>query len=290
MIRGIALLLLSTSLSVVAQSTPHSSLLHATRSSPGDLEVGGDLTGLPTGSIRYVAYEDLLRLPQQTFTVSDDANFHSPTQISGIALSELRGIFGASTRSDLIVAICYDKYRSNYPTSYLSAHHPILVLKINGQLRDKWPRSYHGGPLGPYLISQPKFIPSFRVLSHSDEAQIPFGVIRIDLRTESSVLGSIRPPGTWPADSPVLQGYRIARQNCFRCHNLEAEGGHMANRSWYQIAAWAAADPDNFKRYVRNPLSVIPCSLMPPQPQYDDRTLSALAAYYKTFLVLRTAK
>lgn len=290
MIRGIAALLLSTSLSIVAQSTPHSTLLHATRNSPGDLEVGGDLTGLAPGSTRYVAYEDLLRLPLETFTVSDDANFHDPTQLSGVSLSELPRIFGASTRSDLIVAICYDKYRSNYPIPYLSAHHPMLVLKINGQLRDKWPRSYHGGPLGPYLISQPKFTPSFRVLSHSDEAQIPFGVTRIDLRTASSVLGSIKPPGTWPPNSPVAQGYRIAQQNCFRCHNLNAEGGHMANRSWYQIAAWAATDPDNFKRYVRNPLSVIPCSLMPPQPQYDDATLSALAAYYKTFLTLKASK
>ena len=93
------------------------------------------------------AIEDLLQLPQETYIVSDDSNFHGKTEISGIALSTLAQTLGQS--ADMIVAICYDHYRTNYPADYLRAHHPLLVLRINGQDRDHWPAADNGGVDGP---------------------------------------------------------------------------------------------------------------------------------------------
>jgi mono/diheme cytochrome c family protein len=259
------------------------SMLREQRSSPGDLEVGGDLAGLPQGSTRYLRYEDLLRLPQETYTVSDDTNLSARTAITGISLSTLARLFGPSPESTLIVAICYDRYRTNYPRSYLAAHHPMLVLRINGKLRDEWPRAKNGALLGPYLISHPFFKPSFKVLSHEDEPQIPFGVTRIEFRRESIVFGAIRPPGHWAPDSSVAQGYVIARQDCFRCHNRGAQGGQMAGRDWPQLAAMARTDPARFRQIIRNPASVTPSAKMPGQPGYNDATLDALTAYFRTF-------
>ncbi len=63
------------------------SLLHANRQAETDLEIGGDLAGLPPGSTRFVAYKDLLTLPQATYTVSDDSNFKAKTRITGIPLT-----------------------------------------------------------------------------------------------------------------------------------------------------------------------------------------------------------
>jgi len=261
--------------------------LLAERSSDGDLEIGGELAGLPAGSVRYVRYEDLLQLPQETYTVSDDTNFKGKTEISGVALTTLAKLFGQAAHSDLIVAICYDKYRSNYPSDYLTAHRPILVLKIDGKLRDRWPQSEHGGPLGPYLVSHSAFRPSFKVLSHEDEPQIPFGVTRLDFRTESVVFGAIRPPGKWDANSQVGQGYIIARQDCFRCHGLYGEGGQLASRSWLVLSAWAATDPARFEQYIHNPQSIQPSAKMPAHGGYDQATLDALTAYFKTFTQVR---
>ena len=257
--------------------------LRATRTSPGDLEIGGELAGLATGSVRYVRYEDLLSLPQESYTISDDANFKGRADISGVPLTALAKLFGQTSHSDLIVAICYDKYRSNYPSDYLAAHHPILVLKINGQLRDKWPPSENSGQLGPYLISHPTFKPSFTILSHQDEAQIPFGVTRLDFRTESVVFGAIRPQGKWAKESSVWQGYQIARQDCFRCHGLYGEGGERASRSWLVLAAWAATDPSRFEQYIRNPQSIQTSAKMPAHSEFDEVTLAALTAYFRTF-------
>ena len=271
----------SVALVSIAPADDWKTILHAERSSPGDLEFSGEIAGAPAGDSRYVSYQDLLRLPQETYSIADDSNFHGKTDVSGVALSTLAETFSKS--SDLIVAICYDHYRTNYPKNYLSAHHPILVLRINGQDREHWPSATSGDSMAPYVISHPEFKPSFKVLSHEDEPQIPYGVVRIEFRKEAEVFGAIRPRGKWTTDSPVGMGYVIARQDCFRCHNMGAEGGTMAQRSWPQLADIANKDQARFRAIIRNPPAVTPGAKMPAQPGYDDATLDALTAYFRTF-------
>jgi hypothetical protein len=252
-----------------------SSLLHSSRQAATDLEIGNG---------RFISYQDLLHLPQVTFT-TDDSNFPVPARVSGVTLEELNRLFGA--RGDMIVAICADGYRSNYPMSYLAAHHPVLVLTVDGKAQQDWPKlNDHGGTeLGPYVIANRGFVPSFKILSHTDEAQIPFQVVHLDFRSESQVLGAIAPRGDFAADSPVMQGYRIAEQNCYRCHNMGAEGGQMASIPWPVIGAIAKSSPEFFAKYVRNPQALNPKSRMAGSPNYDDQTIAALQAYFSTFAV-----
>jgi mono/diheme cytochrome c family protein len=259
--------------------------LHATRSSPADLEVGGELAGLPSGTTRFIKREDLLALPQVSYTVSDDANFRVPTQVSGVLLEELTRLLGAAPVSDLVIAICDDRYRANYPRGYIAAHHPLLVLKINGQPPSGWPKDAegHSFDMGPYLISHAKFTPSFKVLAHADEAQIPWGVVRLEFRDESAVFGAIAPRGPHATEPSVQAGYRIAQQNCFRCHNIGREGGQKAGHPWLVLSAWAVSSPEHFAAYVRDPKAKNPRANMPGNPGYDDATISALRAYFQTF-------
>jgi mono/diheme cytochrome c family protein len=265
------------------REAPSKTILHDRRQADSDLEIGGELAGIPRGSARYVSYNDLLKLPQVSYTVSDDSNFSGKTKISGISLDVLSRSLDASAGANLVVAICYDGYRTNYPSAYLSAHRPLLVLKINGKTEANWPKSPEGGSLGPYLISSPAFTPSFKVLSHTDEPQIPFGVTRIEFRNEQTVFGAIAPRGNYGANSPVMNGYRIAQQNCFRCHNMGSEGGQMAGRTWQILAMWASTEPDYFRRYVKNPQSIDAKNRMPAFPQYDAGTIEALRQYFASF-------
>jgi mono/diheme cytochrome c family protein len=284
-----AYLLLLANLYLNAQAalgTSRYEMLHHKRSAPDDLELGGELTGFFDDVTRYVSYADLLSLPQETQIITNDSNFFGPTQITGVSLENLLQAFGRSPKTDLIAAICSDEYRSHYPQDYISSHHPILVLKINGQLHDKWPPSARGGSLGFYLISNPHFTPSFRILSHADEAQTPYAITRIEFKKEEKLLSALRPPGKWSPDSTVMQGYRIAQQNCLRCHNVSVEGGLKADLSWYRLAAYASNDAENFKLYIHNPRAISPGTKMPAMPQYDDATLTALTEYYATFLVV----
>jgi mono/diheme cytochrome c family protein len=259
--------------------------LHEKRDSPLDLEVAGDLAGEPAGSVRYVLREDLLKFAQATFTVSDDANFKTPTRLGGIFLEALAKHLSANFQSDLIVAICEDKYHAYYPHSYIVAHRPVLVLTVNGKSPEDWPKDPVGASfsMGPYLISHSSFKPNFKVLSHSDEPQIPWGVIRLEFRNEQKVSGAIAPRGPHAHDLDVQNGYRIAEQNCFCCHNMGADGGSKAGRPWAVLATWANSAPDHFTAYVRNPKAKNPHAQMPGNPNYDDATLNALLAYFRTF-------
>jgi mono/diheme cytochrome c family protein len=260
-------------------------VLHEKRNSALDLEVAGDLAELPFGSVRYIRREDLLKLPQISLMVTDDANFKGPTPVSGVLLEALSKRVSAKPQSDLIVAICSDKYRANYPRSYIAAHHPILVMTVNGKSPDAWSKHPDGldFSMGPYLISHAKFTPAFKVLSHSDEPQIPWGVVRLEFRNEQKVLEAIAPRGPHARDPEVQNGYRVAQQNCFRCHNIGPEGGTKAGRPWLVLATWANAAPDHFIAYVRNPKAKNPRAQMPGNPNYDDATLNALVAYFRTF-------
>jgi len=276
-------LLLAGAALVALPVTDSQSLLHTERFSPGDLEIGGQIDGAPPGSTRYIRYEDLLRLPQETYTVSDDVNLPAKTEITGVALETLTHLLAPTSSDSMVIAICDDEYRANYPQSYLAAHHPLLVLRINGKPHNQWPPLKESGNSGPFLISHPFFKPAFKVLSHEDEAQIPFGVVRIEFHRESQIYPAIQPPGNWPANSPVEQGYAIARQDCFRCHNMGAEGGTLAGRSWLKLAAVAGSNAARFHQIIRDPASVTHGAKMPAHKDYDDATLDALTAYFKTF-------
>jgi mono/diheme cytochrome c family protein len=259
--------------------------LRTTRSSPLDLEVGGEISGMPAGSSRYLRRADLLALPWTSSFVTDDPNFARSVRIGGVLLEDLARTLARDGDSALVVAICYDRYRANYPREYMAAHHPVLVLTINGADPDDWPKNSEdpGMGIGPFLISHAKFAPSFRVLSHADEAQIPWGVIRVEFRNEKSVFGAIAPRGPQANDEAVKAGYRIAEQNCFRCHNMGDEGGLKAGRPWEVIAMWASASPQRFASYVRSPQAVNPKAEMPAFAEYDDPTIAALRAYFATF-------
>jgi mono/diheme cytochrome c family protein len=260
-------------------------LLQEHRQSELDLEVGGELAGMRAGSIRYVSRAELLKLPQVTYTVSDDANFKEPVKISGVLLEDLAKALGVETAPLLMVAICTDQYHANYPKAYVATHHPVLVLKINGQGPDDWPKGAedHSQYLGPFLISHAKFAPSFKILAHEDEPQIPWGVVRLEFRDEAEVFGAIAPRGPHAEDASAQAGFRIARQNCFRCHSMGAEGGKKAGMPWQVLAIWASASPERFARYVRNPQGVNAKSQMAASPKYDEATIAALIDYFKTF-------
>ena len=57
----------------------------------------------------------------------------------------------------------------------------------------------------------------------------------------------------------------------------------MAGSSWLQLAKMARSDDARFRRIIHDPASVTSGARMPAQPGYDDATLDALTAYFKTF-------
>lgn len=259
--------------------------LKTNRSSATDLEISGDVVGVPPRSTRFLTRADLVTLPQVTFVVNDDANFPGPTEVSGVPLEDLIKALAASPDADLVTAVCDDQYHAHYPRAYLAAHHPVLVLKINGKLSEAWPKAAdaHDADMGPYLISHRQFTPGPNILAHREEAQIPWGVVRLEFRNEKESLHAIAPHGPHATDEAVQAGYRIAQQNCLRCHNMGEVGGQKALHPWLVLSAWAASWPEYFAAYVRDPQKQNPRAQMYANPEYDEATLHSLTAYFQTF-------
>src|SRR5271168_1783157 len=115
MLREFPVLLLAAAALAALPAQDSTPLLHAARSSPEDLEIDGEIRGAADGSARYVRYEDLLRLPQETYVVNDDTNLPRGTRIGGVPLSALAKLIATDPGSELIVAVCDDKYRASYP-------------------------------------------------------------------------------------------------------------------------------------------------------------------------------
>ena len=258
--------------------------LHSARLSPTDLEVSGELAGLPAGATRYVTRDDLLALPQVTYTVSDDTNFAGPTRVSGVPIEDLMHHLGAVPACNLVIAISDDEYRGHYPRAYLAQHHPLLVLDVNGKAPSGGPKDSHGhgSDMGPYMISHPNFTSSFEILGNAEEPQIPWGACGSSLVTRKPSLAQSRRADRMPTIRGG-RGYRIALQNCFRCHNSGADGGQKSKVTWAVLSALATSSPGFFASYVRDPHARNPKAQMPANPSYDESTTAALTSYFQTF-------
>jgi mono/diheme cytochrome c family protein len=256
--------------------------LLAERSSPTDLKVSGDLARVPRGETRFLTREDLLAISQAMTITPDDGNFEASSPVKGVRLEDLARALGAPV-SDTVIAICKDRYRGHYPRAYVAAHHPILVLELNGKPLSDLRKGSDGHDPGPYLIAHVNFKPAFRILSHGDEPQVPWGVVRLEFLDQNVVFNAIEPSGPVAHRPGVQDGYRIARQNCFHCHNADDEGGRKSGVTWAVLSALAVSTPDFFKQYVRDPKSKSLQAQMPGNPQYDDRTLQALTEYFRSF-------
>ncbi|WP_433970670.1 hypothetical protein [Tunturiibacter lichenicola] len=266
-------------------STAH--LLQTTRGAPSDLEITGTTVNAARNAVRYISYEHLLTLPQITVPVTGDDNFrelaHEKIVITGVYLDVLENSLGIASNSDLVTAHCADGYRSDFTREYIQSHRPILALKIDGKPVKTWVAQTHTSDPGRYFITYEAFRPSFSVLSYQEIPKIPAMVVRLDFGSSQPVFHAIAPHGDAAAIPLVTEGFRIAQQHCYRCHNMGSYGGTKANRSWRTLGTYAATSPSAFERYIRNPKSVDPKSAMPANPEFDKPTVEALQAYFQTF-------
>ena len=240
--------------------------------------------GLAANSRAYVRYADLVKLPRIEAVVDDDPDYPGVTMhVTGVYLDVLAKAVGALPSSDLIDALCTDRYRSHYPADYIAAHHPILVLKIDGMLPAAWAAHAHQDDPGPYLIVYRHFVPSFYVLSHVDRPQLPTNVVRLNFGSTAATFGAIAPRGNFAPDSPEQRGFTIAKQNCLRCHSQGPYGGTKSGRTWANLSHMARDRPEFFAAYIRDPKAADPHAHMPGNSEYNTATRAALTAYFRTF-------
>jgi mono/diheme cytochrome c family protein len=286
MLRRFALFV-ALSLDLSAGGQPARQLARATqRHSPSDLEVLTlDSAGV-TRSTVFLSRGYLASLPQISSVLTPDSNFPelppSGARITGVDLNTLIHSFDPSAA---VVAVCRDGYVAPFPQQALQDHHPILVYAIDGISPHQWAIKHHAYDPGPYFVTYTNFVPSFHILRHEDFPQHPAEILQIKLLPPTSLFSGITPPNAaqLPPDSPILDGFRIAQQNCVRCHQSGATGGTKAHGTWQHLAEVAKIRPEFFADWVHNPQALDPHDGMPPNLKYDQATLKALTRYFQTF-------
>jgi mono/diheme cytochrome c family protein len=259
-------------------ATPARIALEMQRSSPQDLEISGDVPGIPAGASRFLRYSDLSALPQVSFNVKDDSNFDGPVSLSGVPLDALLKVLGLTGSRQLIAALSSDGYEGHYTAEYRAQHHPFLVLKMGGKDPSQWARGADGEVFAPYFISHPSFTPASHVLAHVEQPQVPIGVVKLRFYDEDVALAPLK---AGAATGPAAQGYRIAVQSCLRCHRAGDIGGSKSPFGWPQMALIAQGNASAFGKYIVQPNRVNPEATMPANPKYDAATVAAITAYFQ---------
>jgi mono/diheme cytochrome c family protein len=275
-------------LAAAGQSVSTKPALHRRRTAASDLEVIGTMPGLPRGESRFVTREFLLALPRVSVHIDRDEDFPAITMpgvmVSGVYLDVLaRHLRAPLEKPSAIEAICADGYAAEFPSGYIWIHRPVLVLTVDGLSPQEWSAKRHGYDAGPYFIAYEHFAPHFKVLSHEDRPLEPDQVNKLLFTTKAALYAGIEPKEARdPAkrESPVVSGFRIARQNCFRCHNSGDSGGTQSGMSWKKLEKVARDRPDYFASWVYDPKTLDPESKMPANRNYDKATLDAITKYF----------
>ena len=286
---GLLAVILAISSSLIAAApVPTKPAFREHREAESDLKITGLIQDVPRGQSRFVPWKFLASLPEHEAIVAHNQNFPDLPQgalkIGGIYLDSLAEVLGAGRSTDVIEAVCKDGYTSTYTTEYVNQHHPIFALTVAGLTAHEWAKRNHQYDPGPYFITYEQFVPAFQILSHVDRPQEPAEVVELHFDKVERVYGSITPKQSdaHPADRETMQGFRIAQQNCFRCHNAGVYGGTKAGRSWHSLAKIAASRPEHFAAWIHNPQAIDPKAEMPPNLEYDQATLDALTRYFQS--------
>jgi hypothetical protein len=250
------------------------------RASAFDLQVSGDLAGVPPGTVRYVRYSDLRALPATVLRVTGEF-FPGEQDLTVVFLGDLAKELSANPGADCVLASCVDRYASVFPADFIARYRPFLVLAIDGAAPDKWPPKGMDYNPGPYAITvSEKLAPGVAGWIDLDHKR-PWGVSGIEFARFSARFADAY-TGRWSSLSPrAAAGRDIWINACDSCHLGPGRifSGNQSRQAFPIIAAIARGDPPLFKRYVRDPKSVISTAKMEPHPNYTEAQLDSIIAF-----------
>jgi cytochrome c2 len=267
-------------LSVVVPARLAALELHPARSSPSDLALTGRLAGVPAGETRYVSWTELRALPTSKLKLTGEF-VPGEQEVTVLFLSDLWAALPRGEGVDTLFATCNDGYASIYREAFITDYRPFLVLEINGAGPDRWPPPGLKYNPGPYVITVATSVaPAVAGLLDPSHKR-PWGVTMLELANFSeSDKGAFT--GRWATLSPAAEaGREIWINSCACCHRGPSPmfSGTKSDRPFSVLVAYASEAPDYFKKYVRDPKSVMASAKMEAHPHYSDENLKDLMAF-----------
>lgn len=254
--------------------------LHRERTSPFDLALTGRLAGVAAGETRYVRWAELRAMPTALLRLTDEF-VPGDQEVTVVFLAELWKQLPRGNGTDALLTTCGDGYAAVFKEEFIARYRPFLVLEINGRGPEQWPPEGLKFNPGPYVISVSKEVEPAVARFLDAEHKKPWGVTTLELANFSERFRAIY-SGAWMAPVPrVAEGREIWINSCACCHQGPAQifGGTKSEQPFAVVQAIACWNPEFFRKYVRDPKSLIPLATMEPHPHYTDAQLAALIAF-----------
>ena len=261
--------------------------LRAIRTSPLDLELGGELAGLPAGATRYITREDLLALPQVNQTVSDDPNLAGPGRSQASRWKNSPNDWPPRRSRTLVVAVCADRY---LPTIRAPTSPRIIRCSSSRSMashRNAGPRrpKATGCDMGPYMISHPKIHTQLQNPLARRRAANSLGRRAARISRRKSRLRCDCPAR--PASPGATRRLKPATASPNKIVSAATTWAPKAARKQAVHGSCCPHGP-RLRPNISPPTCAIPKSKNPTRkcpanPAYDDATLQRLTAYFQTF-------
>ena len=202
-------------------------------------------------------------------------------EVTALWLADLWAALPRTDAADVLLVTCTDGYASVYRPDFIKTYRPILVLEINGEGPEKWPPPGLKFNPGPYVITVAKeIVPAVATLLDAGHKK-PWGTAKIEVANFAERYHDAF-NGRWAQLSARAQaGREIWINSCASCHRGPGStfGGTKSDRPFEVLAAHAGYSAEYFKKYVREPKSVMPGAKMEAHPHYSDGQLAEIIAF-----------
>lgn len=254
--------------------------LHRERAAPTDLAITGKLAGVAKGETRYVRWADLRALPTTKLKLNGEF-VKGEQEVTALWLADLWAALPRAAGADTLLATCKDGYASVYRTAFIQTYRPVVVLEIEGRGPEQWPPPGLKFNPGPYvIIVATGIVPAVATLLDAGHKK-PWGTTTLEVATYAERYHAAY-HGKWAAlSSRAEAGREIWINSCASCHRGPGTtfGGTKSDRPFEVLAAHAGYNAAYFKKYVRDPKSVMPGAEMEAHPHYTDEQLAELIAF-----------
>jgi cytochrome c2 len=257
--------------------------LQAERHQPDDLALAGPFAGIPAGATRYLARQEMARLPGVIQLHEKLTPSLPEAELTVLPLPVLLDVLPPAPGTDGVLLTCADRWQSVLPLAFIHAYAPYLLLYYDGRSpAEGWPMFSKVEAFAPYYVNvssvaHPEFNGVIDEGMISGTQVIELRAINVRQHYEPFYAGALA-----HLSKPAEAGRKIFIRECNNCHQGPGGvGGNTSQRPLVLLQTHATLNEDFFRKMVRRPRDFYPDTVMPSHEHFGEETFGPLIAFLR---------